>query len=101
MDIICPACGKANAPATNLACARCGCELATLEKILRGAGWHLRAAAQALRGQDWAGALKHAQRSWSLRHSIPAAELAGLAAAALGDAEEVLQWQRRTTATTS
>jgi hypothetical protein len=91
VEIICPACGKTNELAAS-ACPRCGCDLGQLALITRAAAGHLRAAARALRAGEWMVAIGHAEKSWSLRHSSAAARLAGLAAAALGDAPRLLRW---------
>jgi hypothetical protein len=95
MELACPACGKTNDLRSSAACSRCACDLTTLGTIIGGAIWHLKAAAGELRMKEWESALAHAERSWSLRHSLRAAQIAGLAAIALGQVEEVLRWQRR------
>jgi hypothetical protein len=99
MEIACPACGKANDLGTATACARCGCDLAGLVRILAGAVWHLKAAARELRGGDWETALEHAETSWSLRHSSAAARAAYLAAMGLRSERDARQWRRRARAT--
>jgi len=95
MEISCPACGKTSDLSATTSCSRCGCDLGPLARISAGAVWHLQAAAGELRAGDWETALKHAQRSWSLRHSSHAARLAFLAAAALGETRDALAWHRR------
>ena len=97
MEISCPACGKASDLSATTSCSRCGCDLGPLARIIAGAVWHLQAAAGELRAGDWAAALEHAQRSWSLLHSPRAA----LAAAALGETRAALSWRRRAEVMTS
>jgi hypothetical protein len=98
MEIVRLACGKTNDLETTPACARCGCNLAALGRILMGAGWHLQAAGHALRTGDWETALAEAERSWDLRHSAAATRAACVAAIALGDSDEVAEWRLRTVA---
>ena len=98
MEISCPACGKASDLRQAAACPRCGCDLAPLARVITGAVWHLQAAAGELRAREWAAALKHAERSWSLRHSPRAARLAWLAALALGETQTALHWRQRSEA---
>ena len=93
MTLTCPACGKVALAETAAACARCGCDLSRLARVLRSAAWHLQAAALCLREQDCQAALDHAETSWSLRHSPQAAQMAGLASAGLGDPSRLLQWR--------
>jgi hypothetical protein len=95
METACPACGKTNDLGTTAVCARCSCDLSALARILTGAIWHLKAAARELRSGDWEEALKQAERSWTLRHSPPAARAACLAATALGRRQDALCWRRR------
>ena len=98
MQTACPACGKLNDLPSAPLCGRCGCDLSPLALILTGAAWHLQAAVCHLRAQDWKAALAHAERSWSLRHSPPAARAACLAAMALGLGNDLLRWRRRASA---
>lgn len=95
MTLRCPACGKTNDLGGDAACQRCGCDLAMLSSILQSAVSNLKSAAAQLRSQEWEGALWHATQSWSLRHTLAAAQLAFLAAAALGDSARVEQWLSR------
>jgi hypothetical protein len=88
----CPACGKTNEPGISAACSRCGCDLGRLRELLRAADWRLAAAALDLRNQRWEPALRHAEIGWSLRHSVPAARLAFLAALGLGDTPRASHW---------
>ena len=101
MEISCPACGKTSDLSATTSCPRCGCDLGPLARIIAGAVWHLQAAAGGLRAGNWAAALEHAQRSWSLLHSPRAARLAFLAAAALGETRDALCWRRRAEVMTS
>jgi len=98
MEIACPACGKINDLRTAAACPRCACDLTVLATIISCAVWHLKAAARELRAGKWRTALAHARRSWELRHSPRAAQLACLAAAALHEGSEALRWRRRAAA---
>ena len=98
MHAPCPACGKNVDLGVTSACPRCSCDLAPLAACLGSAMWHLRAAATELRLGDWPAASKHAEQSWSLRHSAQAARIGSLAAMALGDTLTALQWRRRATA---
>jgi hypothetical protein len=95
VEIACPACGKTNDLNRAPACARCGCELGHLAQTLAGAASHLSAATRALRAQEWLEVRRHAQRSWSLRHTPQAAQLAALAAVATGEAQDFLRWRER------
>jgi hypothetical protein len=95
MEISCPACAKTSELRDTTSCPRCGCDLGPLARILAGAAWHLQAAAGQMRARDWGAALEHAQQSWSLCHSRPAARAACLAAAALGETRDALTWRRR------
>ena len=94
MRLECPACGKTNETESGAACSRCGCDLGRLDKVRQAALWRRRAAAQALRERRWADAMRHAEIGWSLRHTAPAARLAFLAAAALGDTRRAVHWQQ-------
>ena len=93
MAIICPACNKANQ--TEAACSRCGCDLRALHAVLEGAQATLCQAKGALGEADWAGALGWAQRSWELCHTVEAARLAFIAAAASGQTQDALGWRQR------
>ena len=95
MEIPCPACGKANDIRTVEACSRCACDLGSLARIVFGAIWHLKAAACAARAREWEAALVHAEKSWSLRHSVRAARAAYLAATALRENRQALRWRLR------
>ena len=95
MEFACPACGKSNDLRTAAACSRCGCDLTALAAIISGANWHLKAAAQEFRAKEWQTALAHAERSWALRRSPRAAQLACLAALTLREGGEALRWRRR------
>lgn len=93
MAIACPACNKANQ--TEPSCQRCGCDLTSLHEIEWRAQSSLAAAATALARRDWTQALNHAERSWELQHGLVSAQLASLAAAALGDAPRLSRWRGR------
>lgn len=66
-----------------------------LISILDASGRHLAQAAAQFQARDWAAALWHAERSWKLCHTDRAAQLAFLAAAAVGDSAAALQWLPR------
>jgi hypothetical protein len=95
MEFACPACGKTNDLRTAAACSRCACDLTALAAIIGGAIWHLKAAAREIRAKEWRAALAHAERSWALRHSPRAAQLACLASLALREGGEALRWRGR------
>lgn len=97
MEIICPACRKANQPAdgAEAECTRCGCDLENLLAIAQAAEARLQDACDALRAGRPELALEHADRSWSLRRSPQAAALAALAAAGSADEIAVECWRRR------
>ena len=93
MAITCPACNKANQ--TTAACARCGCDLSSLQAVVAAATAHLGDALSALRSGDWSAALAGAEASWQLCHSTDAARLGFLAASALRQTAEALHWHER------
>jgi len=90
MLLDCPACGKA--AIAGGACPRCGCDLSRLQAVLECAARELREAADYIRSGDWRGALHGAERSWQLRHSLEAAAVAFLAAAAAGETARAARW---------
>jgi hypothetical protein len=93
MTLTCPACNKPgqNAPA----CARCGCDLTSLDALGHTAIARLVAAHTALTHRDWLAALHHAERSWQILHTPEAARLAFLAAAAARLTPTALAWHQR------
>jgi len=93
MPINCPACGKAGQ--TEPACQRCGCDLSRLHEIAGAAGARQLAAHRSLANGDWADALRQAEQSWRLCHSAESAQLAFLAAAAVGETACALRWRER------
>lgn len=93
MNVTCPACNKPGQ--TEPACPRCGCDLSQLHAILRTATARLADAQTALTRHDCQGALARSEHSWLLLHSAQSAQLAFLAAAALGDTPRALAWRRR------
>ena len=93
MDITCPACGKKNVG--GMECARCGCELSILERIIRAAEHELDIGRESLMRGNAAEALRRAESSWILRKSPEAARLAFLAGLAAGDFEQVGKWYTR------
>jgi len=97
MALACPACRKLNEffDSTSSPCTQCGCDLSRLRAVGLAAAQSQNAAAISLRFRDWPGALKHAERSWSLLNTTQAARLAALAGAALGQSEALLVWRRR------
>ena len=90
MEITCPACGKKSAG--GMGCARCGCELAILEKIIRAARHEFDIGRDCLMRGDAAEALRRAEKSWMLKKSPEAARLAFLAGLAMGDFDHVGKW---------
>jgi hypothetical protein len=88
--LTCPACGKAGQ--TQSGCARCGCDLTRLWEVARAADDALAQSRSALRATNWAQALAWAREAWRLCHSLEAARLAFLSAAALGDTPAALAW---------
>jgi hypothetical protein len=95
MEISCPACGKTSDVGATTTCPRCGCDLAPLVRIVKGALWYMQAAAREMRTGEWESAFEHAERSWSLVRTPRAARLACLAAAALGETRAALSWRSR------
>ena len=93
MGITCPACNKPNQ--TGAVCARCGCDLSPLQTIVAAAAAGLSEAREALHAGDWPIAHQRARQSWGLCHSVEAARVAFLAAAALGQTAEAVNWQER------
>lgn len=94
MPLKCPACGKLIDVEENACCQRCGCDLSRLAQVVQAARSQVRAAAQQVQAGDWRQTLRHAEQSWSLRHSETAARLAFLAAAALGETARAVRWHR-------
>ena len=93
MTLRCPACRKVNElTEREPRCARCGCDLRWLKGVVQAAERHLTAAASAVRGAQWAGALEHATRAWRLRPTPQAAQLACLAATGLNDWRALSHW---------
>ncbi|MDB6152185.1 MAG: hypothetical protein JWL90_638 [Chthoniobacteraceae bacterium] len=92
MEISCPSCGKLNQASP---CLRCGCDLATLFNLRHAAEQALAEATRFLREGEMADAYGQASRSWELRHSAPAAQLAFLAAIGMADFPGALKWRER------
>jgi hypothetical protein len=92
MSATCPACNKSDQTAPT--CSRCGCDLSALHAVLEAATAYLADARAAIEDCDWQHALASAERAWQLRHAPPAARLAFLAAAALGQTPRALHWHR-------
>jgi hypothetical protein len=92
MSVTCPACGKADQE--QLTCSRCGCDLSRLIEVARAAAAAFHRSLACLRAGRRADALAAAEQSWRLCHSVEAARLAFLAAAALGDTSSALSWRR-------
>ena len=93
MALTCPACNKVGQ--TEAACARCGGDLSRLHAVLKAAASHLRVAQASLAERDWPGALAHAEQAWRLCHTVEAARVAFLAAAASGNSRPALAWRQR------
>ena len=77
MDIVCPACNKANNEETH--CSRCGADLGELVHIRRSAALALKKGTQCLKQNEGRDALHQAEISWHLKKSAEAARLAFLA----------------------
>lgn len=95
MTLACPACNKASPLDGPGECPRCRCDLTPLQTITRQSLRHLIRSAAALRRGDGADALKLAERSWNLRHSLGSARLAFLAASASRNLPATLHWQEK------
>jgi hypothetical protein len=93
MAIACPACGKKSDGAAE--CPRCGCELSTLEMIIRAAGQELAAGRRSFLVNDFPLALHHAGKSWHLKKNQEAARLAFLSALSLNDRANLGRWYAR------
>ena len=92
--IICPACGKENSDVRE--CTRCGCELFMLEMISRRAQQELFIGKGSLVNGDIPSAIQHAGKSWRLKKSPQAAQLAFMSALAAGDFKDAGRWYART-----
>ncbi len=92
MSVTCPACGKADQEQQT--CSRCGCDLTRLLEVARAAAAALHRSLACLRAGEREDALAAAEQSWNLCHSVEAARLAFLAAAALGDTSAALGWRQ-------
>ena len=77
MEIVCPACNKANDEETH--CSRCGADLLALVQIRRSATQALNSGTRYLKQNDGRNALHQAEISWHLKNSAEAARLAFLA----------------------
>lgn len=94
MELTCPACRKLNTlAADSRECGRCGCDLDQLAHIATAARRYRQEAMQCLRAGDWPAALAQAERSWELRHTREAAQVACLAAAASRQGSALKQWR--------
>ena len=94
MALTCPACNKGEQKAA--VCARCGCDLSALHAVIEAAAACMAEACHALESRAWGQALICAERAWQLRNAKEAAQLAFLAAAALGQTSRALRWRDRT-----
>ena len=90
MDIVCPACNKANNEETH--CSRCGADLIVLVQIRRSAALALKIGTQHLKQNDGRNALHQAEISWHLKNSAEAALLAFLACLHLQLFEAATRW---------
>jgi hypothetical protein len=88
-----PACNKSSPLEGPGECPRCRCDLTPLKTITRKALLHLAQSAAAFKQGDGVEALKLAERSWNLRHSMGSARLAFLAAAASNNLAAAIHWQ--------
>ena len=90
MEIVCPACSKANKDEAQ--CHRCGADLLALVQIRRTAALALQAGSQYLKQNDGRNALQQAEFSWQLKNSAEAARLAFLACLHLQLFETATRW---------
>ncbi len=90
MEIQCPSCKKLNSDSPE--CVRCGCELKILTAILQAAESDISMGKDKLLEGEFLEALGHAVRSWNLKKSSNAAELAFLASISTGKYEDALKW---------
>ncbi|MEI6125515.1 MAG: hypothetical protein WCQ99_03075 [Pseudomonadota bacterium] len=93
MEIRCPACSKVNS--TEAQCSRCGSDLAVLVNILHAAAAELTLSKKSLASGKVSAALHHARRSWRLKKSSDAAQLAFLSSLAGASPDEAAQWYAR------
>ena len=90
MDIVCPACNKANDEEMN--CSRCGADLHALVQIRRSAAQALNSGKRYLKQNDGRNALHQAEISWHLKKSVDAARLAFLACLHLQRFASATRW---------
>lgn len=91
MDLIkCPACGKENDATAE--CTRCGCDLDILARIRQAAEQELFRGQESLTEGDSTAAMRHAVKSWHLKKSPEASQLAFLSSLAAGDFEQAGRW---------
>jgi hypothetical protein len=93
MAIACPACGKKSDGAPE--CPRCGCDLATLEMIIRASEQELALGRRSFLDGDFRLAMHHSGKSWYLRKNPEAARLAFLSALSLNDLANLGRWYAR------
>ena len=90
MEMVCPACNKANDEETR--CSRCGADLSALEQIRRSAAQALNSGTRYLKQNDGRSALHQAEIAWHLKNSAEAARLAFLACLHLQLFEAATGW---------
>ncbi len=95
MNLTCPACKKVNDGAESAACQRCGCDLSALIGVRQAALRRLASAAAGLRSGQLRQALNYAEQSWALVHTTESAQIACLAACALGQSEQLRKWRHK------
>jgi hypothetical protein len=93
MTITCPACGKSDDGRAE--CARCGCDISILVKIIKAAGREFEAGRECLMNGCPGDAFSHAERSWLLKKSREAARLAFLAVIAQSRLDLADRWYAR------
>jgi hypothetical protein len=90
VEIVCPACNKANDEETH--CSRCGADLLALVQIRRSATQALNSGTRYLKQNDGRSALHQAEISWHLKKSAEAARLAFLACLHLQRFASATRW---------
>jgi hypothetical protein len=92
VDIVCPACNKANNEEAH--CSRCGADLHALVQIRRSAALALKKGTQCLKQNEGRDALHQAEISWHLKKSTEAARLAFLACLHLQRFTSATRWYK-------
>ena len=80
----------------NAKCSRCECELESLIRIREAASVLVRLSWTALAAAEYHLAMKHAEKSWSLLHTLESAESGLISSALIKDWKKVKLWIHRT-----